>query len=191
MSLCVWKPQSEFLSCPPQAFIRRCLAYRKEDRFDVHQLGSDSYLLPHMRRSNSSGNLQAMPASPASSGIISYWLADQSWLMVLMASSLPSSPRGGQEGGGAINVSLQAVGHAHIGHSDCHWYWGRNGWCHFLCGSRCQSELEPFENGYLFYTQGILWSRFGRVTLTFSFLLISSLSYASVTGCFVLCKCEI
>uniref|UniRef100_A0A671SRU0 non-specific serine/threonine protein kinase n=1 Tax=Sinocyclocheilus anshuiensis TaxID=1608454 RepID=A0A671SRU0_9TELE len=62
----------EFLSCPPQAFIRRCLAYRKEDRFDVHQLGSDSYLLPHMRRSNSSGNLQATPASPASSGIISY-----------------------------------------------------------------------------------------------------------------------
>uniref|UniRef100_A0A8C1BNL5 non-specific serine/threonine protein kinase n=2 Tax=Cyprinus carpio carpio TaxID=630221 RepID=A0A8C1BNL5_CYPCA len=72
VSLYVWKPQSEFLSCPPQAFIRRCLAYRKEDRFDVHQLGSDSYLLPHMRRSNSSGNLQAMPASPASSGIISY-----------------------------------------------------------------------------------------------------------------------
>uniref|UniRef100_A0A8C2C9H4 Tousled-like kinase 1b n=1 Tax=Cyprinus carpio TaxID=7962 RepID=A0A8C2C9H4_CYPCA len=72
VSLYVWKRQSEFLSCPPQAFIRRCLAYRKEDRFDVHQLGSDSYLLPHMRRSNSSGNLQAMPASPASSGIISY-----------------------------------------------------------------------------------------------------------------------
>lgn len=144
--VCVETTVWVFLSCPPQAFIRRCLAYRKEDRFDVHQLGSDSYLLPHMRRSNSSGNLQATPASPASSGIISYWLADRLRLTVLMASSLPSSPRGGPEEGGAI----QAVGHAHTGHSDCHWYWGRNGWCHFLWGSRCQSELEPFENGYLF-----------------------------------------
>uniref|UniRef100_A0AAQ4QUB3 non-specific serine/threonine protein kinase n=1 Tax=Gasterosteus aculeatus aculeatus TaxID=481459 RepID=A0AAQ4QUB3_GASAC len=40
-----------------KAFIRRCLAYRKEDRIDVHQMGSDPYLLPHMRRSSSSGNL--------------------------------------------------------------------------------------------------------------------------------------
>lgn len=49
-----------------QAFIRRCLAYRKEDRFDVHQLGSDSYLLPHIRRASSSGTLA--PNSNAS-----YW----------------------------------------------------------------------------------------------------------------------
>uniref|UniRef100_A0A8D3ATC9 Tousled like kinase 1 n=1 Tax=Scophthalmus maximus TaxID=52904 RepID=A0A8D3ATC9_SCOMX len=56
------------------AFIRRCLAYRKEDRIDVHQLGSDPYLLPHMRRSSSSGNLQmnAAGSGPASSSIISY-----------------------------------------------------------------------------------------------------------------------
>uniref|UniRef100_A0A8C8DNJ0 non-specific serine/threonine protein kinase n=1 Tax=Oryzias sinensis TaxID=183150 RepID=A0A8C8DNJ0_9TELE len=46
------KPQA---STEAKAFIRRCLAYRKEDRYDVHQLCSDSYLLPHMRRSNSSG----------------------------------------------------------------------------------------------------------------------------------------
>uniref|UniRef100_A0A672MRB0 non-specific serine/threonine protein kinase n=1 Tax=Sinocyclocheilus grahami TaxID=75366 RepID=A0A672MRB0_SINGR len=63
-------PAKPVASTEAKAFIRRCLAYRKEDRFDVHQLGSDSYLLPHMRRSNSSGNLQATPASPASSGII-------------------------------------------------------------------------------------------------------------------------
>lgn len=57
-----------------QAFIRRCLAYRKEDRIDVHQLGSDPYLLPHIRRSSSSGNLQmsAAVSSPASSSNISY-----------------------------------------------------------------------------------------------------------------------
>uniref|UniRef100_A0AAY4EDU7 non-specific serine/threonine protein kinase n=1 Tax=Denticeps clupeoides TaxID=299321 RepID=A0AAY4EDU7_9TELE len=65
-------PVKPVASNEAKAFIRRCLAYRKEDRFDVHQLGSDSYLLPHMRRSNSSGNLQAPPSSPASSGIISY-----------------------------------------------------------------------------------------------------------------------
>ncbi|KAG9335120.1 hypothetical protein JZ751_005683, partial [Albula glossodonta] len=51
-------PVKPVASNEAKAFIRRCLAYRKEDRFDVHQLGSDSYLLPHMRRSNSSGNLQ-------------------------------------------------------------------------------------------------------------------------------------
>uniref|UniRef100_A0A672HUJ5 non-specific serine/threonine protein kinase n=1 Tax=Salarias fasciatus TaxID=181472 RepID=A0A672HUJ5_SALFA len=59
------KPQA---STEAKAFIRRCLAYRKEDRFDVHQLCSDSYLLPHMRRSNSSGSLQtpwtACPGPP-------------------------------------------------------------------------------------------------------------------------------
>uniref|UniRef100_A0A8C5AG13 Tousled like kinase 1 n=1 Tax=Gadus morhua TaxID=8049 RepID=A0A8C5AG13_GADMO len=46
-----------------KAFIKRCLAYRKEDRFDVHQLGGDSYLLPHMRRSSSSGALQSTAGS--------------------------------------------------------------------------------------------------------------------------------
>ncbi|CAJ1079372.1 hypothetical protein PFLUV_G00144890 [Xyrichtys novacula] len=57
-----------------KAFIRRCLAYRKEDRVDVHQMGSDPYLLPHMRRSSSSGNLQMSAAGSglASSSIISY-----------------------------------------------------------------------------------------------------------------------
>uniref|UniRef100_A0A250Y4Z1 non-specific serine/threonine protein kinase n=1 Tax=Castor canadensis TaxID=51338 RepID=A0A250Y4Z1_CASCN len=50
-------PVKPVVSSEAKAFIRRCLAYRKEDRFDVHQLANDPYLLPHMRRSNSSGNL--------------------------------------------------------------------------------------------------------------------------------------
>uniref|UniRef100_A0A665UGK9 non-specific serine/threonine protein kinase n=1 Tax=Echeneis naucrates TaxID=173247 RepID=A0A665UGK9_ECHNA len=54
---------SKMSSSALQAFIRRCLAYRKEDRFDVHQLCSDTYLLPHMRRSNSSGSLQPSASS--------------------------------------------------------------------------------------------------------------------------------
>ncbi|XP_066518995.1 serine/threonine-protein kinase tousled-like 2 isoform X2 [Hoplias malabaricus] len=39
--------------CSPEAkaFIRRCLAYRKEDRIDVHQLSSDPFLMPHIRKS--------------------------------------------------------------------------------------------------------------------------------------------
>ncbi|XP_058259585.1 serine/threonine-protein kinase tousled-like 1-B [Hemibagrus wyckioides] len=65
-------PPKPVVSNEAKAFIRRCLAYRKEDRYDVHQLCSDSYLLPHIRRTNSSGNLQATPTSPASSSIISY-----------------------------------------------------------------------------------------------------------------------
>ncbi|CAB1346614.1 unnamed protein product [Coregonus sp. 'balchen'] len=67
-------PVKPVASNEAKSFIRRCLAYRKEDRFDVHQLGRDSYLLPHMRRSNSTGNLQlgAGGSGPASSSIISY-----------------------------------------------------------------------------------------------------------------------
>ncbi|TSM68894.1 Serine/threonine-protein kinase tousled-like 1 [Bagarius yarrelli] len=55
-------PVKPVASNEAKAFIRRCLAYRKEDRFDVQQLGSDSYLQPHMRRSSSSGNLASSPA---------------------------------------------------------------------------------------------------------------------------------
>lgn len=42
-------------SPPPQAFIKRCLVYRKEDRIDVHQLASDLFLMPHIRKSVASG----------------------------------------------------------------------------------------------------------------------------------------
>uniref|UniRef100_A0A8C7ZWG7 non-specific serine/threonine protein kinase n=1 Tax=Oryzias sinensis TaxID=183150 RepID=A0A8C7ZWG7_9TELE len=59
-------PVKPVVSNEAKAFIRRCLAYRKEDRSDVHQLGSDLYLLPHIRRSSSSGNLQM---SAAGSGL--------------------------------------------------------------------------------------------------------------------------
>lgn len=67
-----WLQKTNFLL---QAFIRRCLAYRKEDRIDVHQMSSDPYLLPHIRRSSSSGNLQTSAASSGlgSSSVISYW----------------------------------------------------------------------------------------------------------------------
>uniref|UniRef100_UPI00398E8ADA serine/threonine-protein kinase tousled-like 1 isoform X3 n=1 Tax=Pristiophorus japonicus TaxID=55135 RepID=UPI00398E8ADA len=69
-------PVKPVVSNEAKAFIRRCLAYRKEDRFDVHLLANDAYLLPHMRRSNSSGNLHmpgpaTIPISPMSS-IVSY-----------------------------------------------------------------------------------------------------------------------
>ncbi|KAB1279272.1 Serine/threonine-protein kinase tousled-like 1 [Camelus dromedarius] len=69
-------PVKPVVSSEAKAFIRRCLAYRKEDRFDVHQLANDPYLLPHMRRSNSSGNLHmaGLTASPTppSSSIMTY-----------------------------------------------------------------------------------------------------------------------
>ncbi|XP_051879086.1 serine/threonine-protein kinase tousled-like 1 isoform X2 [Pristis pectinata] len=69
-------PVKPVVSNEAKAFIRRCLAYRKEDRFDVHLLANDTYLLPHMRRSNSSGNLHmpgpaTIPVSPMSN-IVSY-----------------------------------------------------------------------------------------------------------------------
>lgn len=53
---------------PLQAFIRRCLVYRKEDRIDVHQLASDPFLMPHIRKSvASSGTLGMAVASTSSS----------------------------------------------------------------------------------------------------------------------------
>uniref|UniRef100_A0A671QKB3 non-specific serine/threonine protein kinase n=1 Tax=Sinocyclocheilus anshuiensis TaxID=1608454 RepID=A0A671QKB3_9TELE len=55
-------PSKPVASNEAKTFIRRCLAYRKEDRFDVHQLGSDSYLLPHIRRASSSGLALNSPA---------------------------------------------------------------------------------------------------------------------------------
>lgn len=52
----------------PQAFIRRCLVYRKEDRIDVHQLASDPFLMPHIRKSvASSGTAGTAVASTSSS----------------------------------------------------------------------------------------------------------------------------
>lgn len=68
-----------FLRCVPaqlfhchsvflQAFIRRCLVYRKEDRIDVHQLASDPFLMPHIRKSvASSGTSGTAVASTSSS----------------------------------------------------------------------------------------------------------------------------
>uniref|UniRef100_A0A4W4HCV9 non-specific serine/threonine protein kinase n=1 Tax=Electrophorus electricus TaxID=8005 RepID=A0A4W4HCV9_ELEEL len=44
-------PVKPVVSPETKAFIRRCLAYRKEDRIDVHQLSSDPYLMPHVRKS--------------------------------------------------------------------------------------------------------------------------------------------
>uniref|UniRef100_A0A8C5PLB3 non-specific serine/threonine protein kinase n=1 Tax=Leptobrachium leishanense TaxID=445787 RepID=A0A8C5PLB3_9ANUR len=57
-------PPKPVVTPEAKAFIRRCLAYRKEDRIDVHQLASDPYLLPHIRKSVST-------SSPASAAIAS------------------------------------------------------------------------------------------------------------------------
>ncbi|KAK9396844.1 serine/threonine-protein kinase tousled-like 2 [Crotalus adamanteus] len=44
-------PPKPVVTPEAKAFIRRCLAYRKEDRIDVQQLACDPYLLPHIRKS--------------------------------------------------------------------------------------------------------------------------------------------
>uniref|UniRef100_A0A8C7XFQ1 Tousled like kinase 2 n=1 Tax=Oryzias sinensis TaxID=183150 RepID=A0A8C7XFQ1_9TELE len=57
-------------SCPVcllQAFIRRCLVYRKEDRIDVHQLASDPFLMPHIRKSVASSGGAGMAVASTSS----------------------------------------------------------------------------------------------------------------------------
>ncbi|KAJ8251243.1 hypothetical protein GJAV_G00218880 [Gymnothorax javanicus] len=42
-------PPKPVVTPEAKAFIRRCLAYRKEDRIDVLQLASDPFLMPHIR----------------------------------------------------------------------------------------------------------------------------------------------
>uniref|UniRef100_A0AAY4B6G0 non-specific serine/threonine protein kinase n=1 Tax=Denticeps clupeoides TaxID=299321 RepID=A0AAY4B6G0_9TELE len=54
-----------------KAFIRRCLAYRKEDRIDVLQLACDPFLMPHIRKSvattSNSGTAVASTSSSSNS----------------------------------------------------------------------------------------------------------------------------
>lgn len=59
-----------FLSPPSQAFIRRCLAYHKEDRVDVLQLASDPFLMPNTRKALGS-NTTLVPPSPSTSSCYS------------------------------------------------------------------------------------------------------------------------
>ncbi|MFT7799118.1 serine/threonine-protein kinase tousled-like 2 isoform X1 [Arapaima gigas] len=62
-------PPKPVVSPEAKAFIRRCLAYRKEDRIDVHQLASDPFLMPHIRKSVASTGASgtAMPSTSSSS----------------------------------------------------------------------------------------------------------------------------
>lgn len=127
-----------FSPCCFQAFIRRCLAYRKEDRYDVHQLCSDSYLLPHIRRSNSSGNLQATPSSPASSGIISYWcLHRERWLSAFSRAvpHLPTLTR--MERGRGLQAWRRAPRPAKVAR-----VMSKNGWSRLLCALQLNAALS-------------------------------------------------
>uniref|UniRef100_A0AAQ4S3Z8 non-specific serine/threonine protein kinase n=1 Tax=Gasterosteus aculeatus aculeatus TaxID=481459 RepID=A0AAQ4S3Z8_GASAC len=61
-------PPKPVVTPEAKAFIRRCLVYRKEDRIDVHQLASDPFLMPHIRKSvASSGTSGTAVASTSSS----------------------------------------------------------------------------------------------------------------------------
>lgn len=57
-----------------KAFIRRCLAYHKEDRVDVLQLASDPFLLPHIRKALGSSALA--PPLPSTSSCYSSSASD-------------------------------------------------------------------------------------------------------------------
>uniref|UniRef100_A0A6Q2Z1C0 non-specific serine/threonine protein kinase n=1 Tax=Esox lucius TaxID=8010 RepID=A0A6Q2Z1C0_ESOLU len=57
-------PPKPVVTPEAKAFIRRCLAYRKEERIDVRQLAQDSFLMPHIRKALATGT----GAGPLSSG---------------------------------------------------------------------------------------------------------------------------
>ncbi|XP_062269775.1 serine/threonine-protein kinase tousled-like 2 isoform X1 [Platichthys flesus] len=54
-------PPKPVVTTEAKAFIRRCLAYRKEDRVDVLQLASDPFLMPHIRKALGSSAPLAPP----------------------------------------------------------------------------------------------------------------------------------
>ncbi|KAG7506404.1 serine serine/threonine-protein kinase tousled-like 2 isoform X1 [Solea senegalensis] len=60
-------PPKPVVTTEAKAFIRRCLAYHKEDRVDVLQLASDPFLKPHIRKTLGSSTTLAPPAPSTSS----------------------------------------------------------------------------------------------------------------------------
>ncbi|KAM3863941.1 serine/threonine-protein kinase tousled-like 2 [Diretmus argenteus] len=60
-------PPKPVVTPEAKAFIRRCLVYRKEDRIDVHQLSSDPFLMPHIRKSVASSGTSGMAMASTSS----------------------------------------------------------------------------------------------------------------------------
>uniref|UniRef100_A0A669C531 non-specific serine/threonine protein kinase n=1 Tax=Oreochromis niloticus TaxID=8128 RepID=A0A669C531_ORENI len=62
-------PPKPAVTTEAKAFIRRCLAYHKEDRVDVLQLASDPFLMPHIRKALGSST---PPAPPIPSTSIEY-----------------------------------------------------------------------------------------------------------------------
>ncbi|XP_008290447.1 serine/threonine-protein kinase tousled-like 2 isoform X1 [Stegastes partitus] len=60
-------PPKPVVTTEAKAFIRRCLAYHKEDRVDVLQLASDPFLMPHIRKALGSSTPLAPPIPSTSS----------------------------------------------------------------------------------------------------------------------------
>ncbi|XP_053196704.1 serine/threonine-protein kinase tousled-like 2 isoform X1 [Scomber japonicus] len=63
-------PPKPVVTTEAKAFIRRCLAYHKEDRVDVLQLASDPFLMPHNRKALGS-NTPVAPPIPSTSSFYS------------------------------------------------------------------------------------------------------------------------
>ncbi|XP_046894797.1 serine/threonine-protein kinase tousled-like 2 isoform X1 [Hypomesus transpacificus] len=59
-------PAKPVVTPEAKGFIRRCLVYRKEDRIGVHQLASDPFLMPHIRKSVATSGASGM-ATPSTS----------------------------------------------------------------------------------------------------------------------------
>ncbi|XP_071375622.1 serine/threonine-protein kinase tousled-like 2 isoform X1 [Centroberyx affinis] len=60
-------PPKPVVTTEAKAFIRRCLAYRKEDRVDVLQLASDPFLMPHIRKALGTSGGPLAPPIPSTS----------------------------------------------------------------------------------------------------------------------------
>ncbi|KAK2884737.1 serine/threonine-protein kinase tousled-like 2 isoform X1 [Channa argus] len=68
-------PPKPVVTTEAKAFIRRCLAYHKEDRVDVLQLASDPFLMPHIRKALGSST-PSTPSIPSTSSCYSNGASD-------------------------------------------------------------------------------------------------------------------
>uniref|UniRef100_A0A671XYJ6 non-specific serine/threonine protein kinase n=1 Tax=Sparus aurata TaxID=8175 RepID=A0A671XYJ6_SPAAU len=69
-------PPKPVVTTEAKAFIRRCLAYHKEDRVDVLQLANDPFLMPHIRKALGSNSTPMAPPLPSTSSCYSSSASD-------------------------------------------------------------------------------------------------------------------
>uniref|UniRef100_A0A8C7PJ54 non-specific serine/threonine protein kinase n=1 Tax=Oncorhynchus mykiss TaxID=8022 RepID=A0A8C7PJ54_ONCMY len=85
-------PPKPVVTTEAKAFIRRCLAYRKEERIDVLQLAQDPFLMPPFRKALATGAHRRAAAGPRPLPHAPFCKALATGPLPLASGSTPSTP---------------------------------------------------------------------------------------------------